>query len=65
MRDTLHLEREPFGQRNEALLIKRNRLLPFMFFDLLESASNEDIYMHKAIPAAYARSPVKKLLPTQ
>jgi hypothetical protein len=55
----LQLEREPFGQRNQALLAERNRLLADMFFDLLESASREDIFIHEAIPTIYTRLPDK------
>jgi len=55
----LQLEREPFGQRNQALLAGRNRLLADMFFDLLESAAQEDIYVHAAVPTVYARLPDK------
>jgi hypothetical protein len=55
----LQLEREPFGQRNQALLAERNRLLAELFFDLLESAAREDIYVHAAVPTVYARLPDK------
>lgn len=46
----LQLEREPFGQRDQDLLAQRNRLLANLFFDLLESAVDEDIYVHVAVP---------------
>jgi hypothetical protein len=55
----LQLEREPFGQRNQALLGDRNQLLADMFFDLLESTDREDIYVHTAVPTVYARLPDK------
>jgi hypothetical protein len=55
----LQLEREPFGQRNQALLAERNRLLAELFFELLESAAREDIYVHAAVPTVYARLPDK------
>ena len=51
----LQLEREPFGQRNQALLTQRNQLLADMFFDLLEGADREQLYIHIAVPTVYAR----------
>lgn len=59
----LQLEREPFGQRNRDLLAQRNRLLADMFFDLLESAVDEDIYVRVAVPSVYARLPDKSGYP--
>jgi len=55
----LQLEREPFGQRNQALLAERNRLLAELFFELIESAAREDIYVHAAVPTVYAHLPDK------
>ena len=55
----LQLEREPFGQRNQALLTERNQLLANMFFDLLEGADREQLYIHIAVPTVYARLPDK------
>ncbi|HSQ17686.1 MAG TPA: hypothetical protein VLM83_08320 [Anaerolineales bacterium] len=59
----LQLEREPFGQRNQALLAERNQLLINMFFDLLEGADREQVYIHVAVPTVYARMPDKSGYP--
>jgi hypothetical protein len=59
----LKLEREPFGQRNQALLTQRNQLLADMFFDLLEGADREQVYIHVAVPTVYARLPDKSGYP--
>lgn len=59
----LQLEREPFGQRNQALLAQRNQLLANMFFDLLEGADREQVYIHAAVPTVYARMPDKSGYP--
>jgi hypothetical protein len=59
----LRLEREPFGQRNQALLAERNQLLVNMFFDLLEGADREQVYIHVAVPTVYARLPDKSGYP--
>jgi hypothetical protein len=53
------IEREPFGKCDQDLLAQRNRLLADMFFNLLESAVDEDIYVHAAVPTVYARLPNK------
>jgi hypothetical protein len=55
----LQLEREPFGQRDPNLLAQRNRLLADLFFELLESQMDEDIYVHVAVPTVYTRLPDK------
>lgn len=55
----LQLEREPFGQRNQTLLAERNRLLADIFYDLLESAPRENIFVHEAVATVYARLPDK------
>ena len=57
------LEREPFGQIDHDLLAQRNRLLANLFYDLLESAVDEDIYVHVAVPTVYARLPDKSGYP--
>lgn len=59
----LQLEREPFGRRNQNLLAQRNHLLADLFYDLLESAVDEDIYVHVAVPTVYARLPDKSGYP--
>jgi hypothetical protein len=59
----LQLEREPFGQRNQALLTGRNQLLANMFFNLLEGADREQVYIHTAVPTVYARLPDKSGYP--
>ena len=59
----LQLEREPFGQRNQALLAERNRLLADLFFGLLEGADREQVYIHAAVPTVYARMPDKSGYP--
>ncbi|MCL5999366.1 MAG: plasmid pRiA4b ORF-3 family protein [Chloroflexi bacterium] len=59
----MQLAREPFGQRNQGLLAQRNRLMADLFFDLLESAVDEDIYAHVAVPTIYARLPDKSGYP--
>jgi len=59
----LQLEHEPFGQRNQALLTQRNQLLADMFFDLLEGADREQVYIHAAVPTVYARMPDKSGYP--
>lgn len=59
----LQLEREPFGQRDQALLAQRNRLLADLFFDLLEHAVEEDIYVRVAVPTVYTRLPDKSGYP--
>ena len=57
------IEREPFGQRDQELLAQRNRLLADMFFELLESAVDESIYISVAVPTIYARLPDKSGYP--
>jgi hypothetical protein len=57
------LEREPFGQRNQALLTERNQLLAELFFGLLEGADREQVYIHVAVPTVYARLPDKSGYP--
>ena len=59
----LQLGREPFGQRNQDLLAQRNRLLADLFFELLDSAVDEAIYVHVAVPTVYARLPDKSGYP--
>lgn len=59
----LQLAREPFGQRDQDLLAQRNHLLASLFFDLLESTVDEDIYIHVAVPTVYARLPDKSGYP--
>ncbi len=59
----LQLEREPFGQRNQARLAERNRLLADLLFGLLEGADREELYIHRAIPTVYARLPDKSGYP--
>ena len=55
----LQLERELFGQRNEALLAERNHLLAEMFFERLEAATREDISVHEVLPLVYGLLPDK------
>ena len=59
----LQLEREPFSQRNLALLAKRDLLLAEMFFGLLEGADREQVYIHAVVPTVYARMPDKSGYP--
>jgi hypothetical protein len=59
----LQLEREPFGQRNQALLAECNQRLADMFFDLLEGADREQLFIYIAVPTVYARLPDKSGYP--
>jgi hypothetical protein len=59
----LQLEREPFGKRDPNRLAQRNRLLADLFFEILENAVDEDIYVHVAVPTVYARMPDKNGYP--
>jgi hypothetical protein len=53
------LEREPASKRNQKLLEERDRALVDIFYRLLESSTDEDIYQHVAVPKAYALLPDK------
>ena len=53
------LERERFGNQRPDLLAERNRLIADMLHEMLESARDEDIYAHIAVPTVYAKMPDK------
>jgi hypothetical protein len=57
------LELETYAKREAALLNQRNQLLTDLFYEMLESSANEEIYQHEAIPTAYARLPDKSGYP--
>jgi len=59
----IQLEGEPFSQHDPDQHTARNRLLADLFYELLESASSEDIYAHEAVPTVYARLPDKRGYP--
>jgi hypothetical protein len=49
------LEHEPASRRHRQEIERKNQELAGLLFGMLESARNEQIYSHRAIPAAYAR----------
>jgi hypothetical protein len=49
------LEHEPARRRHRGEIERKNQELADLLFGMLESARNEEIYSHQAIPAAYAR----------
>jgi hypothetical protein len=53
------LERERYGDRQPELLAQRNRAFADILFEMLESSPAEELYVHEAIPTAYARLPDK------
>lgn len=55
----LQLEIEFHRKRNTALIEERDRLLADFIYDILESASREEIFVTDAIPTAYGRLPDK------
>ena len=57
------LERDRYGAQQPDLLAQRNRLFADILFDLLEAARNEQIFIHEALPTAYARLPDKSGYP--
>ncbi len=57
------LEREPASARKQTLLRQRNQDLANILWNLLETASNEVIYTHIAVPTAYALMPDKSGYP--
>jgi Zn finger protein HypA/HybF involved in hydrogenase expression len=57
------LERERFGDQRPDLLAERNRLIADMLYEMLESARDEDIYAHIAVPTVYAKIPDKRGYP--
>ena len=55
----LRLERERFGDQRPDLLAERNRMVADILYEMLESARDEDIYAHIAVPTVYAKMPDK------
>jgi len=55
----LQLEIEPHKKRNPALIQARDRLLADLLYAILEDASDERVWVHEALPTAYARLPEK------
>jgi hypothetical protein len=49
------LEHEPAKRRRQQDIERQNQELAHLLFDMLEAARNEQIYVHQAIPTAYAR----------
>lgn len=62
-RGVFRLERERFGEQHPDLLAERNRYFADVFYALLESAQNEVIYLHVALPTVYAKMPDKNGYP--
>ena len=62
-RGVLQLERERFGEQHAELLAERNRYFANAFYQLLELATYEDIYLHEALPTIYASMPDKSGYP--
>lgn len=58
-RGILRLERERFGTQRPDLLAERNRYIADEMYRMLESAKNEDVYIHVILPTIYARMPEK------
>jgi hypothetical protein len=54
------LERDRYSDRQSELLARRNRALADILFDMLESSPAQELYVHEAIPTAYARLPNKR-----
>ncbi len=57
------LEREPASARQQTLLRQRNQELANILWNLLETASDEVIYTHIAVPTAYTLMPDKNGYP--
>jgi hypothetical protein len=57
------LERKRFGDQHPDLLTERNRLIADMLYEMLESARDEEIYAHIAVPTVYAKIPDKRGYP--
>jgi len=55
----LQLQVEPRKRRNPALIRARDRLLADLLYAILESAHDERVWIHEALPTAYARLPEK------
>lgn len=53
------VEVEPAKKRQAQLLEQRNQILADIFFDLLENAHDERIWLTRAVPSAYAHLPDK------
>jgi len=53
------LEREPLEKQRSEQINERNQLVANMFYNMLESARNESIYLFQALPTLYARLPDK------
>jgi hypothetical protein len=53
------LEHEPYAKRDSALLQQLNQQLADLFYEMLENASREDLYIFEAVPSVYARFPEK------
>ena len=59
----LQLQVEPRKRRNPALIRARDRLLADLLYAILESAQYERVWIHEALPTAYARLPEKEGCP--
>jgi len=59
----LQLQVEPRKRRDPALIQARDRLLADLLYAILESAHHERVWIHEALPTAYARLPEKESCP--
>jgi len=59
----LQLEIEPHKKQQPERIQARDRLLADLIYEVLENASNEQIWIQEAIPSAYARLPEKETCP--
>ena len=57
------LEHEAYSKCDRALLQQRNQLLADLFYEMLETARQEDLNTHEAVPTIYARLPEKSGYP--
>lgn len=53
--NVVRLGLERFDDQHPDLLAERNRLIADMLYEMLETARNEEIYAHIAVPTVYAR----------
>jgi len=58
-RGVFRLEREAFGQQHPEQIAERDAFVANMFFNILESARHEYVFLSDAIPTLYARLPDK------
>jgi hypothetical protein len=59
----LQLQVEPHKRRDPALIQARDRLLADLLYAILESAHSERVWVHEALPTAYAHLPEKEGCP--